>query len=89
MSEYICEYYNQQDGSYPFKELPGPIEMFGAKRERLIRCHGCKYYREKIWVVKEDTWMGAEASDICVARKVAIEVNPDGFCSLAEPKEDA
>ena len=82
MAEYVCDFVNQRDVLYPHDELPGPIEIFNERRERVIRCRDCKHWRD---VAMSD---GTHKS-LCSGVMAFVDARPDSFCAWAEPREDA
>ena len=84
MSEYVCEIPDvvKHDAQGGNKKPVGATQV-GLVRERIIRCKDCKFFRDHEWVIITDVpnvckkWSGGSCA-----------TSPDGFCFLAEPKEE-
>ena len=82
MAEYVMEYDGWAEGIPVGEYLKVRDAMHARKREEVVRCRDCEYYREHEWVIATDV------SDVChfwhgEPRKVA----PDGFCAWGKRKE--
>lgn len=78
MSEYV--YYS--DGT-PLASAGGEISL---PRKRIVRCRDCKHFRIEPWDEVLAAQYGAPPM-ICERTGDMDDVEPDGFCSWAERRE--
>lgn len=82
MSEWVLEI---KDGSYADHEYVCDewhrieLDLNEAKMTPLIHCRDCRYFKELFWACNNDRLVEANGG-------VLLSVDPDGFCSQAEPK---
>lgn len=76
MSEYI---YAFEPIDYGDIIVIHPQSMM-VKREEIVRCRDCKYYRESQWVIATDV------PDVCTFFSSGVKVEPNGFCKWGEKK---
>ena len=56
----------------------GTVKPLGERRERVVRCRGCKHWRRP---------SNRERSR-CTGAMAFVEPTPDGFCAWGEPREE-
>lgn len=76
MSEYV---YGFEPIDYEMIVIPPDYKM--VKREEIVRCKDCGYYRESQWVITTDV------PSVCTFFANGVQVEPDGFCKWAKRKQ--
>lgn len=81
--ERIIEYIEHDTG----REI-NRLVIDGVRARELVRCRDCRHYREhKFFESTLGMGLGTDINDVCMFFSSGVKVEPDGFCSWAERRE--
>lgn len=76
---------------YGWRDLQGCIEKMPPAQPEIIRCKDCKYYMPYEWMwddIPRSSDINDYSPDEIGCARIDIHFKPNGFCCLAERRED-